>query len=227
MEDQGPKLAATCYEALPRLVIPHSASRKLQHKDKHLHKRSDSQPEGRSSQTKRGELSRKAHAHKPTNLRPGYPAQKQASTSSDPPRSAVTPGSASTSETHNSDLVKSPGPSEASPSQSSPSESPSIMDRGRPRKRVDSRSNGRRRGTRSASLQETEAERKAFEELPQGCKPAEAASSMKPQDISSVHRQAYEQALRFEVLNPDSVETLSRVWATRSTPFAPRFPLQD
>jgi hypothetical protein len=55
------------------------------------------------------------------------------------------------------------------------------------------------------------AERKAFEELPQGWKPSEAADAMNAVELASLQRQAYSQVARFEVLKAEDVESLSKV----------------
>ncbi|KAG6009052.1 hypothetical protein E4U21_003383 [Claviceps maximensis] len=88
------------------------------------------------------------------------------------------------------------------------------MDRGRDRKRVDIRNNsgpllesndcnGHKK--RAISL-----ERRAFEELPKGCQPAEASYKLSANDLLALQKQALEQAERFEVLNVDDVDTLSK-----------------
>ncbi|KAI5861249.1 hypothetical protein GGS23DRAFT_577757 [Durotheca rogersii] len=89
------------------------------------------------------------------------------------------------------------------------SESASIMDRGRPRKRSDGTPIGGGR-KRSMSKRSTSAERRAFEELPQGWKPSEAVKMMDQAEIDQLQKQALGQALRFEVLRKDDVENLSK-----------------
>lgn len=55
------------------------------------------------------------------------------------------------------------------------------------------------------------AERKAFEELPQGLKPKEASEVMSASEVASLQKQAYGQVERFEVLKAEDVENLSKV----------------
>ncbi|XXH03885.1 Leucyl aminopeptidase yscIV [Hypoxylon texense] len=88
------------------------------------------------------------------------------------------------------------------------SDSGSIMDRGRPRKRLDGTPIGGHK--RSASKRSLSAERRAFETLPQGWKSAEAAKNMDMNEITYLQKQALGQALRFEVLRKDDVESLSK-----------------
>ncbi|KAI1092563.1 hypothetical protein F5B19DRAFT_483198 [Rostrohypoxylon terebratum] len=89
------------------------------------------------------------------------------------------------------------------------SESGSIMDRGRPRKRSDGTPIG---GThrRDASKRSTSAERRAFEILPQGWKPAGAVKNLDASEVAYLQKQALGQVLRFEVLKKDDVESLSK-----------------
>jgi hypothetical protein len=91
-----------------------------------------------------------------------------------------------------------------------------MMDRGRSRKRVvDIRSNNNSNNN-GALLKSCETkrsmscERKAFEELPSGWKPAEAAQKLSVSDMVTLQRQALGQAERFEVLKTDDVEALSK-----------------
>ncbi|KAI1380728.1 hypothetical protein F4677DRAFT_196025 [Hypoxylon crocopeplum] len=101
------------------------------------------------------------------------------------------------------------------------SESGSIMDRGRPRKRSDGTpigTSGTSGGSgggggghkRSASKRSLSAERRAFETLPQGWRPAEAVKHLDSAEITYLQRQALGQSLRFEVLRKDDVESLSK-----------------
>ncbi|KAI0383225.1 hypothetical protein F5Y04DRAFT_269966 [Hypomontagnella monticulosa] len=92
------------------------------------------------------------------------------------------------------------------------SESGSIMDRGRPRKRSDGTPIGGNVTThkRSASKRSLSAERRAFETLPQGWKATEAAKNMDSAEVAYLQKQALGQALRFEVLKKDDVESLSK-----------------
>ncbi|KAI1862596.1 uncharacterized protein JN550_010121 [Neoarthrinium moseri] len=89
------------------------------------------------------------------------------------------------------------------------SDTGSIMERGRPRKRVDGTPVGvslRRTGSKRSKS----AERRAFEQLPQGWKPSEATSMLDQSEISYLQKQALGQATRFEVLKKDDVESLSK-----------------
>lgn len=90
------------------------------------------------------------------------------------------------------------------------SESSSIMDRGRPRKRSDARNNNSPL-KRSCSTRNTSAERRAFEELPTGWRASEAPSHIEQNELAALQKQAFGQALRFEVLKKEDVELLSRV----------------
>lgn len=84
------------------------------------------------------------------------------------------------------------------------------MDRGRPRKRSDGTPIG---GThkRDGSKRSISAERRAFEILPQGWKPADAVKNLDASEVSYLQKQALGQVLRFEVLKKDDVESLSKV----------------
>ncbi|KAM0809343.1 putative Up-regulated during septation-domain-containing protein [Seiridium cardinale] len=89
------------------------------------------------------------------------------------------------------------------------SDTGSIMERGRPRKRFDGTSLGvslRRTGSKRSKS----AERRAFETLPQGWKPSEAAKMMESDEVSYLQKQALGQAMRFEVLKKEQVESLSK-----------------
>ncbi|KAI1778179.1 hypothetical protein F4818DRAFT_438350 [Hypoxylon cercidicola] len=88
------------------------------------------------------------------------------------------------------------------------SDSVSIMDRGRPRKRLDGTPIGGHK--RSASKRSLSAERRAFETLPQGWKSTEAAKALDSTEIAYLQKQALGQALRFEVLRKEDVESLSK-----------------
>ncbi|KAF3058652.1 hypothetical protein GL218_05547 [Daldinia childiae] len=93
-----------------------------------------------------------------------------------------------------------------------------IMDRGRPRKRSDGTPigsigniNGNGGGLkRSNSKRSVSAERRAFENLPQGWKPSEAVKNIDSSEIAYLQKQALGQTLRFEVLKKDDVENLSK-----------------
>lgn len=79
----------------------------------------------------------------------------------------------------------------------------SIMDRGRPKKRED--------GSAIQAKRDLAADQRAFEYLPQGIKADEACSHYDRQEIESLKRQAVHQAAKFEVLNCQDVDILSRV----------------
>ncbi|KAI1500841.1 Up-regulated during septation-domain-containing protein [Biscogniauxia marginata] len=87
------------------------------------------------------------------------------------------------------------------------SESGSIMERGRPRKRSDGTPIG---GKRNLSKRSVSSDRRAFESLPQGWKSSEAVKNMDQVEIVYLQKQALGQALRFEVLKRDDVESLSK-----------------
>ena len=94
------------------------------------------------------------------------------------------------------------------------SESGSIMERGRPRKRNDTRDimvGGSGGLKRSVSKRSKSAERRAFETLPKGWKASEAANMLSPTEVTAIQRQALQQAARFEILRKDDVDNLSRV----------------
>ncbi|KAI1467987.1 Up-regulated during septation-domain-containing protein [Daldinia caldariorum] len=91
------------------------------------------------------------------------------------------------------------------------SDSGSIMDRGRPRKRSDGTPIGGGGGLkRSNSKRSVSAERRAFENLPQGWKPSDAVKNMDSAEAAFLQKQALGQTLRFEVLKKDDVENLSK-----------------
>ncbi|KIN06348.1 hypothetical protein OIDMADRAFT_99080, partial [Oidiodendron maius Zn] len=84
----------------------------------------------------------------------------------------------------------------------------SVMDRGRPKRRLDASPSNR---MHSASVSEsTSEERKAFEALPQSSIPAVASASMSAEEIADLRMQAIGQATRFGVLSPKDVDKLSR-----------------
>lgn len=89
------------------------------------------------------------------------------------------------------------------------------MERGRPRKRSDGASVGTPLG-RSTSKRSKSADRRAFETLPQGWKPAEALLTLEQSEAAYIQKQALGQALRFEVLKREDVEALSKVSCTAS-----------
>ncbi|KAK8056468.1 hypothetical protein PG993_001695 [Apiospora rasikravindrae] len=90
------------------------------------------------------------------------------------------------------------------------SESASIMDRGRPRKRSDGTPVGGGLKRAASKKSKDEDQRRAFEELPQGWKPKEAATQLDQAEADYLHKQALGQVLRFEVLKKDDVESLSK-----------------
>lgn len=96
------------------------------------------------------------------------------------------------------------------------SESGSIMDRGRPKKRVDHRANHSITSfTPELKAPEPKrslsAERRAFEELPTGWRASEVQNGLSAAEIGELQKQAFGQASRFEVLRKEDVEALSRV----------------
>lgn len=91
------------------------------------------------------------------------------------------------------------------------------MERGRPRKRSDGAITGTPLG-RTSSKRSKSADRRAFETLPQGWKPAEATSMMEQNEASYIQKQALGQALRFEVLKKEDVEGLSKVSGLNPAP---------
>lgn len=76
-----------------------------------------------------------------------------------------------------------------------------IMDRGRPKRRID----------KSQDYRPIENERKALETLPQGIKAKQANSRYDDAEIDTLRRQALGQAAKFEVLASKDVDSLSRV----------------
>lgn len=84
------------------------------------------------------------------------------------------------------------------------------MERGRPRKRVDGTPIG---GThrRTESKRSLSTERRAFETLPQGYRPSEAAKRLDQAETTHLQKQALGQAARFEVLRREDVDNLSKV----------------
>lgn len=108
------------------------------------------------------------------------------------PRSAVETRSASSFSSHRRNVSE------------SGSVTASIMDRGRPRKRNDGLK-------RSASKTSKSAERRAFETLPKGWKVTDAAQMLEQAERVALHKQAMQQAARFEVMRKEDVDSLSRV----------------
>ncbi|KAI1081329.1 Up-regulated during septation-domain-containing protein [Whalleya microplaca] len=89
------------------------------------------------------------------------------------------------------------------------SESASIMERGRPRKRIDGTSIGCTL-KRTPSKRSISDDRRAFETLPSGWKPNEAAKNLDQIEVTYLQKQALGQALRFEMLRKDDVDCLSK-----------------
>ncbi|KAL7923586.1 Up-regulated during septation domain-containing protein [Trichoderma austrokoningii] len=92
------------------------------------------------------------------------------------------------------------------------SESQSIMHRGRPRKRAEShkKSDSQYQPRSSEKKRSKSAEQRAFEELPQGIKPLKAVAQMSANDLAILRQQALGQVERFEVLQVEDVESLSK-----------------
>lgn len=86
------------------------------------------------------------------------------------------------------------------------------MHRGRPRKRAEShqKSDSHSQPSCGEKKRSKSAEQRAFEELPQGIRPAKAAAQMSANDLAILHQQALGQVERFEVLQIEDVESLSR-----------------
>ncbi|KAF9767438.1 hypothetical protein IL306_000006 [Fusarium sp. DS 682] len=86
----------------------------------------------------------------------------------------------------------------------------SVMDRGRPRKRRDQRSNNGPIIQRTESKSRITSEQKAFENLPVGVKHTDALVKIEQPELALLQKQAYEQVGRFEVLRAEDVEALSK-----------------
>ncbi|EXM32928.1 hypothetical protein V3481_008395 [Fusarium oxysporum f. sp. vasinfectum] len=86
----------------------------------------------------------------------------------------------------------------------------SVMDRGRPRKRRDQRTNNGPIIQRTESKSRITSEQKAFEKLPVGVKHTEAIEKIEMPELALLQKQAYEQVGRFEVLRAEDVEALSK-----------------
>jgi hypothetical protein len=84
------------------------------------------------------------------------------------------------------------------------------MDRGRPRKRRDQRTNNGPIIQRTESKSRITSEQKAFEKLPVGVKHTEAVEKIEMPELALLQKQAYEQVGRFEVLRAEDVEALSK-----------------
>ncbi|PTB69709.1 hypothetical protein BBK36DRAFT_1165952 [Trichoderma citrinoviride] len=127
-----------------------------------------------------------------------------------------TPISASTSDAKSATAKQWEQPSSRSSSHRRfASDSQSAQHRGRTKKRseqhkksnshptVPHTSSGEKKRSKSA-------EQRAFEELPSGCRPLQAVSQMSANDLGILRQQALGQAERFEVLQVDDVERLSK-----------------
>ncbi|KAI1183001.1 hypothetical protein F5B17DRAFT_417916 [Nemania serpens] len=89
------------------------------------------------------------------------------------------------------------------------SDSGSIMERGRPRKRIDGTTIGGNH-RRTESKRSLSAERRAFETLPQGYRPCDAVKRWDQAEIAHLQKQALGQAARFEILRKEDVDNLSK-----------------
>ncbi|KAI1167638.1 hypothetical protein F5B18DRAFT_600776 [Nemania serpens] len=89
------------------------------------------------------------------------------------------------------------------------SDSGSIMERGRPRKRIDGTTIGVNH-RRAKSKRSLSTERRAFETLPQGYRPSDAAKRLDQAEIAHLQKQALGQAARFEILRKEDVDNLSK-----------------
>ncbi|TGO23530.1 hypothetical protein BPAE_0129g00140 [Botrytis paeoniae] len=88
---------------------------------------------------------------------------------------------------------------------------PSIMDRGRPKKRSDgSPIKASAPKPLHSKRTPTSEEQLAFEHLPQGVKAAQASSKLTQSEMETLRCQAIGQVCRFEVLNSKDVDALSR-----------------
>lgn len=85
-----------------------------------------------------------------------------------------------------------------------------MMDRGRPRKRPDTRNANGPIIQRTESKRSKSSEKKAFERLPSGLKPADAAEQLTTPELEMLQKQAFGQVERFEVLKALDVEMLSK-----------------
>ncbi|TWU79156.1 hypothetical protein ED733_008853 [Metarhizium rileyi] len=92
----------------------------------------------------------------------------------------------------------------------SESSTASMTDRGRSRKRTEIRANNGPLPKPTDSKRAISSERRAFEELPRGWKPSEAAHRLNANDVAALQKQALGQVERFEVLRVEDVETLSK-----------------
>lgn len=207
---------------LPPLVIPESASGTVvpPRKRPFVHMRSESTPIDSSRLPRVGDSPRTGMTYTPTTLKseistPWSAGNITSATSSSNPSSAPVPGShrpspkpwESRSVTPLLERTATPqaddGPRTVSAGghRRGASESSAIMDRGRPRKRSEARNDGKRGKS---------AERKAFEDLPEGWKPSEAVHNLSVVEAATLQRQAHGQAERFEILRAEDVEALSK-----------------
>lgn len=85
-----------------------------------------------------------------------------------------------------------------------------MMDRGRPRKRAEVRNTNGPSLKSNDSKKTLSCERRAFEELPKGWKPSDAAHKLSFNDVVALQKQALDQAERFEVLRVEDVDALSK-----------------
>ena len=84
------------------------------------------------------------------------------------------------------------------------------MDRGRPRKRTDTRQNGGSQ-LKQRDLSGPNVDQQLPDELPSGALPKEVLAKLDLEEVKTVQKRAYRQAERFEVLRNDEVEALSKV----------------
>ena len=90
----------------------------------------------------------------------------------------------------------------------------SVMDRGRPKRRMD----GKAAIKSQPNKRDVSAEQKAFVTLPTGVHATDVASKYGTSDCEKLHKQALGQAAKFEVLGVKDVDSLSRVSALPHTP---------
>ncbi|KAI1171492.1 hypothetical protein F4777DRAFT_565215 [Nemania sp. FL0916] len=90
------------------------------------------------------------------------------------------------------------------------SDSGSIMERGRPRKRIDGTLIGIHHGRTESKSSSLSTERRAFETLPQGYRPSDAIKRLDQTETTHLQKQALGQAARFEVLRREDVDNLSK-----------------
>lgn len=235
----GPRLPATTLpKELAPLVIPSNGRAKpprLQTGRATAHTRSGSVPNEISTASKIGESpymrTRFEGSVSVTDLRTPYAAS--ASTTTTPAAGLATPISAPGMDFHRSSpkpwaegrsttpttisrsmTPQSVGGQRAATPQGhrgGASESSSIMDRGRPSKRTNTRRNNASESRRRDASAEKSAERRAFEELPSGFRVKDVAQGIPHEELLALHNQAYNQAKHFEVLRKEDVDALSKV----------------